>query len=147
VLVTIAYIATLGATFAYLATSGGQTGLWGGALLLGTYLLALIIAVAFAGSAVALPLMLMVDGISLTWKLALAFFSSRSWPIWVAAFQVNVVAAHFSIWLVPAWEGDLYYAMVTVWAVPTLLVMIVGTYLDKRHDIRLRPAASRPLSG
>jgi hypothetical protein len=132
VVTTIAYLAVLAAVFAYLALYGGRTGLWGGALLIGTSMASLTIAVAFAGSPLAGPLLAVVDVMSLAWKLALAFLSNRRWPIWVAAFQVNVVAAHVSVWLVPTWRGELYYAMITVWAIPTLLAMLIGTALDNR---------------
>lgn len=140
---TIAYCGVLSAVFAYLASYGGRTGLWGGALLVGTYALALAIALAYRDSPnVRVWLMAGVDVLSLGWKVALAIWSSRRWPTWVAAFQFNVVAAHLSIWVVPDWRGELYYAMITVWAIPTLLAMVIGTLLDQRHDKRVRAANS-----
>ena len=139
---TIAFYGVLCAALAYLAMFGGKTGLWGGSLFLVTSLLSLVVVVIFRHDAFTrIWLMTLVDVLSLGWRLALAFLSSRSWPIWVAAFQLNVVAAHVSIWLVPSWRGELYYAMVTVWAIPTLLAMIIGTTLDHRHEKRARVAA------
>ena len=131
---TIAYCGVLGATFAYLAIYGGRTGLWGASLLVLTYLLALVVAIGFESTQARVLLMTGVDVFSFCWKVALACWSTRRWPIWVAAFQFNVVAAHVSIWFVPAWRGELYYAMITVWAIPTLLAMIIGTFLDRRHE-------------
>ncbi|MCB2048120.1 MAG: hypothetical protein KDE32_07810 [Novosphingobium sp.] len=139
--ITIAYLAVLGATFAYLAAYGGRTGLWGGGLLIVTSLISLVIALAFAGTAIAATLLTIVDVASLVWRMWLAFWSTRRWPIWIAGFQLNVVAAHVSIWFVPSWRGELYYAMITVWAVPTLLAMVIGTSLDNRHAMRTRQPA------
>jgi len=134
---TIAFYGVLCAALAYLALFGGKTGLWGGSLFLATSLLSLAVAVLFRNDAfVRIWLMTLVDVLSLGWRLALAFLSTRSWPIWVAGFQVNVVAAHVSIWLVPSWKGELYYAMITVWAIPTLLAMVIGTLLDLRQEKR-----------
>lgn len=141
---TIAFYGALIAAFAYLCTFGGRTGLWGGALLLATSLLALFVALYFRNDPVLrIWLMMLVDVFSLGWKLALAIWSTRNWPIWVAAFQVNVVAAHVSIWLVPDWRGELYYAMITVWAIPTVLAMVIGTILDNRHAGKVRVAGPR----
>lgn len=141
---TIAYCGVLSATFAYLALYGGRTGIWGASLLVGTYLLALAVAVFFDSGLPRIWLMTLIDVFSFGWKLALAIWSSRRWPIWVAGFQANVVAAHVSIWLVPAWKGELYYAMITVWAIPTLLAMLIGTTLDRRHERRTRTATLGP---
>lgn len=144
-LTTIAYYVVLIGAFAYLVAYGGQTGLLGGAFLIGTSLLSLGIAVAFSGLAIVASLLTIVDVFSLIWRVALALWSNRSWPIWVAGFQFNVVAAHISIWFVPAWRGELYYAMITVWAIPTLLAMVIGTTLDNRHAART--GGARPRSG
>lgn len=147
---TIAYCGVLGATFAYLAIYGGRTGLWGASLLVFTYLLSLVVAIGFDSTHARVLLMTGVDVFSLCWKAALACWSTRRWPIWVAAFQLNVVAAHVSIWFVPAWRGELYYAMITVWAIPTLLAMIIGTFLDRREESKLlefsQGGASQPRS-
>jgi hypothetical protein len=140
---TIAFYGTLIAAFAYLATYGGKTGLWGGSLFSAGSLLSLWVAIGVENTFERVWLMAAVDFLSLGWKLALAFLSTRCWPIWVAAFQVNVVAAHVSIWLVPDWRGELYYAMITVWAIPTVLAMVIGTILDNRHAAKVRVAGPR----
>ena len=132
-LTTIAYYVVLLATVVYLAVYGGRTGLWGGGLQISTSLLSLVAVLAFGGTPLVIPMLQIVDFLSLGWKSALVLFSNRRWPVWVAAFQLNVVGAHLSIWLVPDWEGHLYYAMITVWGIPTLLVMILGTALDYRR--------------
>lgn len=142
---TIAFYGVLCAALAYLALYGGKTGLWGGSLFLVTSLLSLAVVLLFRDDpTVRIWLMTLVDLLSLGWRTALAMWSSRRWPIWVAGFQANVVAAHVSIWLVPAWKGELYYAMITVWAIPTLLAMLIGTTLDRRHERRTRTATLGP---
>ncbi len=144
---TIAFYGVFCAALVYLALYGGKTGLWGGSLFLATSLLSLAVAVLFRDEAtVRIWLMTVVDILSLGWRTALAIWSSRRWPVWVAGFQVNVVAAHLSIWLVPSWKGELYYAMITVWAIPTLLAMIIGTSLDNRHASRAGPGNSAVIS-
>jgi len=140
---TIAFYGALIAAFAYLATYGGKTGLWGVSLYSAGSLLSLWVAIGVENPFERLWLMAAVDFLSLGWKLALAIWSTRNWPIWVAAFQVNVVAAHLSIWMVPSWRGELYYAMTTVWAIPTLLAMVIGTILDNRHAAEKRIANLR----
>lgn len=137
-IVTVAYYVVLVAVLAYLAIYGGRTGRWGGALQFLTSVASLAAAIAFYKQPVLTLIMPAIDFVSLAWKMTLAICSNRSWPIWVAAFQLNVVAAHISIWLIPSWEGHLYYAMGTVWAVPTLLAMLAGTALDRRHELRSR---------
>jgi peptidoglycan/LPS O-acetylase OafA/YrhL len=137
-LTTFAFYGVLSATFAYLALYGGRTGLWGGSLLITTSLLSLAVTLAFDDTQIRVLLMTVVDILSLGWRLALAMWSNRRWPIWVAGFQVNVVAAHISIWFVPNWKGELYYAMITVWAIPTLLAMIIGTLVDNRQQQKSR---------
>lgn len=131
-LTTVAYYIVLIAGFAYLTKYGGKTGFRGGALQLTASCLTLIIAMTLRGTSLLLPMLNLVDFILLVGLVTLACVSTRYWPIWVAAFQVNVVAAHVVVWIVPRWQGDLYYAMITVWAVPSLLVMIIGTALDHR---------------
>ena len=141
-LTTIAFYGALCATFVYLAMYGGKTGLWGGSLFIATSLLSFMVAFMFRHEPeTRVLLMPIVDILSLGWRMALAFLSTRRWPIWVAAFQVNVVSAHLSIWLVPDWRGELYYAMIPVWAIPTLLAMVIGTSLYNRHASKARSAA------
>jgi hypothetical protein len=136
VIVTIAYYAVLLAVLVYLAMYGGKAGLWAGALQCVTALMTLGVVALFHGTPAVLPMMALVDFISFGWKVALVMMCNRRWPIWVAAFQLNVVAAHIAVWIVPKWLDGLYYAMMTVWAIPSLLAMIVGTALDHRYDQR-----------
>ena len=87
--ITIAFYGVLCATLAYLALYGGRTGLWGGSLYLITSLLSLAVTLIFDDTTVRIWLMTLVDVLSLGWRMALAFWSNRRWPIWVAGFQIN----------------------------------------------------------
>ena len=132
----IAYYGVLLSALVYLWIKGGQTGRWGAMCLVATSLLTLCIVLIVPKFRDYIPFIVWVDFLSLSWRLALAMFSTRRWPIWVAAFQVNVMAAHISVLLVPTWRGELYFAMITVWSIPTILTMVVGTFLDSRADAR-----------
>lgn len=132
----IAYYVALIATVVYLAMAGGRTGLWGGSCLVVTSVLTLLTVLPHPYYDRSLPLYFAVDIVSLGWKTALACVSTRKWPIWVAAFQLNLVAAHLAVIIAPHIKGQLYYAMLTVWAIPTLLVMVIGTMLDNRFEKR-----------
>lgn len=78
--------------------------------------------------------MLGIDATSLILKTAIACASTRRWPIVIAAFQLNSVCAQASIMVAPTFAAKYHYAMTTFWAVPTLLVIALGVFLDRRHD-------------
>lgn len=78
---------------------------------------------------------LAIDCVSLILKTGLALSSSRRWPIIVAAFQVNLVCSQVAILIAPGFRTEFHHAMATVWALPTLGVIALGIYLDRRHDI------------
>lgn len=62
----------------------------------------------------------------------LAIVSSRWWPIWASALQLNGVCSHLVAWLAPTVVSQVYYRMTTAWGVPILIVMATGTALDQR---------------
>lgn len=75
-----------------------------------------------------------IDLVSLMLKCAIAMLSRRRWPIIIAAFQLNAICAQAALLVAPAFKTQFHYAMMTIWAVPTLLTLGVGTYLDRRND-------------
>lgn len=136
--VFIFYLFALLATCLYLVRYGGRTGRWISAI-------QIVMAIASAGLSltapnfvVLQPRMLLLDSTSFVLKLAVALRSSRRWPIWVAAFQLNTVLAETAILLSPAFRNEFYYAMATIWAMPALFVMVLGTTLDRRREVRSR---------
>jgi hypothetical protein len=68
--------------------------------------------------------------------LCLSLKSSRWWPIWAAALQMNGVCSHLVALFGPGVVGDVYYNMATAWGVPILIVMAIGTALDYRTSAR-----------
>lgn len=132
----IAYDTVLVLTCVYLWRSGGRTGRWGVVLYL--FITAITIAGTILGERFQklAPIILTADLILLFGLLALAFSSSRRWPIWASAMQINCVSAHIVVMLAPVVVARVYYAMETMWGLPMLLVMAGGTALDQRSSRR-----------
>ena len=127
---TLAYTVAHLATFAYLAAFGGRTGLWGGSLLLATSLVTQIGTRILADAFAIFAYLIVVDVCSLTWKISLATFSTRRWPIWVAGLQVNLIGAHILATIFDVPPNNFYFTMLDLWSFPTLLAMVIGTWLD-----------------
>ncbi len=62
----------------------------------------------------------------------IAFQSNRWWPIWASAMQLNGVSAHLVAALSTSHLSEVYYRMTSLWGVPILLIMTLGTVLDAR---------------
>lgn len=128
------YLFALLATCFYLARYGGRTGRWLAAIQLGMASASALASWITPRLTELLPHMMVIDLVSLALKTAVACASTRRWPIWVAAFQFNTVLAEAAILLSPAFRGAFYYAMATAWAMPTLVVMVLGLALDRRAE-------------
>jgi hypothetical protein len=83
-----------------------------------------------------------VLGIDLATFLAMYAVAARSrlwWPIWVAAFQLNSVVAHFATVLSPRFSALVYHGYEGMWAIPLLLFMVIGIHRDRgwnrTHDV------------
>ena len=57
----------------------------------------------------------------------------------ITAFQLLTVATHLATILAPDYLPKIYSAIATFWAVPLLLSMVAGVYLDHRAFKRLVP--------
>lgn len=128
------YLASLLATCLYLSIYGGRTGRWMAADQLLSAVLAAVLSYNAPSFVWLQPRMVTLDVVSLMVKIAIVLFSDRRWPIWVAALQLNTVLAQVAIMLSPDFRNAFYYAMATIWAMPTLLIMVLGLYLDRRHE-------------
>lgn len=73
----------------------------------------------------------------------LALYSRRYWPIWATGFQIASVATHFAVSLYPDGPPRVYMALETVWSVPILLVMLIGTRLDHKSGQFVRASFDR----
>ncbi|HEX7783143.1 MAG TPA: hypothetical protein VF509_10085 [Sphingobium sp.] len=133
-IVPIAFSIAVIASCAYVMLFGGRTGRWGGAILLATWPISWAVAPLNHAYGRGLPDLFFVDLIILIGLVTIALASTRRWPIWVAAFQLNTVAAHLAILLSPAVLLQAYYAMITVWGVPMLAAMVIGTRMDRKFQ-------------
>ncbi len=127
------YLIALLVTCFYLAVCGGRTGRWLAAIQFAMAVASAVLSFTAPDFVVLQPRMLALDTLSLVLKLAVAFASTRRWPIWVAALQLNTVLAEAAILMSPAFRNEFYYAMATIWAIPTLLVMSLGLAIDRRR--------------
>lgn len=135
-IIPIAYNIALIFAVYYVWRYGGRTGRYGSTVvLIGSILSWLAVSADRSYSTVLMQLFL-IDCATLTAKIAIAIYSTRRWPIWAAAFQLNVVAAHTAGIISPELKNSFYYAMITVWAIPGLLIMVLGTAMDRQHDLR-----------
>jgi len=76
-------------------------------------------------------LVLIVDLATFAAMFIVAGVSDRWWPIWVAAFQLNSVVAHFATVISPAFSALVYQGFEGLWAIPGQLVMAFGIYRDR----------------
>lgn len=123
---------------AYTFRFGGRAGRWCVWLIVFTTLLTIIAATVGSPRDHVVPMMVVADVTFLIGLVLLALRSNRRWPIWMAAFQLNCVLAHVVGMLAPKMVSPVYYAMATIWGIPTLLVMVIGTMLDVRHERNAR---------
>jgi hypothetical protein len=57
--------------------------------------------------------------------------SRQWWPIWVAAFQLNSVVAHFATLITPEFSALVYHGYEGLWAIPGQLIMVLGIHRDR----------------
>lgn len=85
---------------------------------------------------------LAIDVLALLGFVAIALWSQRFWPLWVAGFQLTSLLAHFArvskIDLVPV----AYAAAERFWSYPILIIIAVGAWRQHRrmlieHDLAL----------
>jgi hypothetical protein len=65
----------------------------------------------------------------------LVLASRRGWPIWMTGFHLVAVVTHLGTVLVPDFTPRIYRALESVWAIPVLLVLIIGVELDRRSGL------------
>lgn len=126
------YLAALIATSAYVVRKGGRTGLFSVCIMVVAALGSQLLSTLSQDLPSLQPKMLTLDVVTLALQLAIAVISTRTWPMWVAAFQLNTVLAELAILISPVFHGSFYYALATIWAMPTLLVMATGTWRDQK---------------
>ena len=79
---------------------------------------------------------LLIDALALSGFVLLALRSRRFWPLWVAAFQLTSVFAHF----LKAIRWDLlpqvYAAAERFWIYPIFLIIVLGTWRGRQRTLR-----------
>ena len=78
------------------------------------------------------PGLLLIDALVLAAFVAIALWSPRFWPLWVAGLQLTTSMSH----LMKAIDADLlpraYGAAAALWSYPILLILAVGTWRGQR---------------
>lgn len=80
-----------------------------------------------------------IDLAILAGALAVMHRSSAHWPIWFAGFQAIIVGTGLAHLLFPSAIPENYINAASFWALPEVLVLVLGTLAD--HRVRARPAA------
>ena len=78
-----------------------------------------------------------LDSCALIALIVIALFSDRFWPLYMAAFQVPVVATHIASMVDPKIVTQAYALAQGFWIYPMLIVLLVGT-----SGVRARRALS-----
>jgi hypothetical protein len=84
---------------------------------------------------------LIVDAGVLLAFVALALFSDRYWPLWIAALQLLVVLAHLARLVDPQMIPTGYGFVLAIWSYPQLMIMIAAT---RRHHSRQKLIGTNP---
>ena len=71
---------------------------------------------------------LLIDLAVLAAFIALALYSDRFWPLWVAGFQLTSSLAHFLKAVEPDLIPQAYAAAARIWSYPILIIILIGTW-------------------
>ncbi|QLC24883.1 hypothetical protein HFP57_07475 [Parasphingopyxis algicola] len=78
---------------------------------------------------------LLVDFGLLCGLYAVSMRSNRYWPLWITGFHLITMTTHLAALVAPSFAARVYFGMATLWAIPKLLVIVVGVTLDRRAGI------------
>lgn len=135
----LAYTVALLAASIFVVRHGGPAGRWSVGGIWAGFILAQTAVILVRPEYMLIRTILAIECASLLLKIGIALMSQRRWPIIIAAFQLNVTAVQVAVILSPTYMTKFFYAMSTVWAVPVLIVMVVGTQLDRKKGL-FRPS-------
>lgn len=116
----------------YAAAAGGRDGRWAAILVICASLLSIPAAhlgMRWARTEVGVmgvDLLLLVA----LWDLALR--SRRFFPLWMAGFQLVAVATHLATLIAPDFTPRVYRGVESLWAIPVIVSMALGAWLDDR---------------
>lgn len=83
---------------------------------------------------VAWPVMI-VDFAVLVGLYWVAMRTNRWWPLWVTGFHLIAMTSHLAVLVAPHFAARVYFGLATLWAVPMLLVILIGVARDRRFGI------------
>ena len=135
-MIALFYFAGLIAVSCYAVCYGGFEGRAISAIISGLFGLSVVVTMMAPTYQFYVLMGFAISCLSLALKCWVAMVSSRRWPIIIAAFQLNIVCAQISMFIAPQFKTMYHYAMVTIWAAPTLLILALGVYLDRQHDLQ-----------
>lgn len=72
-----------------------------------------------------------VDLLAFVGMYLIAAKSKRWWPLWVAAFQLNSIAAHIATIISPEFSALVYHGFEGLWALPGQMIMVFGIFRDR----------------
>ncbi len=123
----------------YAAILGGWEGKWTTVLILsataGTFVSESFIRLDWRATN---SLVFIVDVAMFVGMYVVAARSRRWWPLWVAAFQLNSIAAHLATVLSPAFSAAVYNGFEGVWAFPGQILMVYGIWRDRIGQYRFK---------
>ncbi|WP_156170045.1 hypothetical protein [Aurantiacibacter luteus] len=67
-----------------------------------------------------------------------AFRSHRYWPIWFAGCMITVVTFDICALVLPYGERSLFLVASAFWALPALVVLVIGVSMDQRITNKVR---------
>ncbi len=76
----------------------------------------------------------LVDTAALAAMIFITLRSKAYWTIWMTAFHLNAVATHLATLIASGFAAELYQGLSGFWAIPMLLSMVIGIYLDNRSE-------------
>lgn len=127
----------------YGALFGGRDGKWVASLYMGAILLTVPAQLLQQQLGDSIWPVILVD----TWLLCglcwVAMRTNRYWPLWVAGFHIITMTAHLAALISPSFTARVYFGLATMWAIPKLLVILIGVAQDRRFGITDRDPPSR----
>lgn len=135
-----AYTIALLCTSIYVVHAGDRIAKWSMVGIWIGFVAATWATLAIASDATYLHTILAIEVLSLIFKVCMVHLSDRRWPIIIAGLQLNVVCGQISLLISSGYLAKVLYAASTFWAIPVLLVISLGLYMDNRWDTRSRVA-------
>ena len=89
------------------------------------------------------PVVLVIDCALLAAITAVALRSPRHWPVWFAGFQLAAVMFGLAALAQPGGSTSIYHTLAGFFAIPALLSMALGLFLDRVAEAREREVTGR----